>query len=51
MKKEQKLRINFWVSEKEKDSIKQKTEQYQFISMSEYLRFVALNSEINIKHE
>ena len=49
MKNRKNIKLNFWLTEKEKEIIQEKTEKYHFISMSEYLRFVALNSEIKIE--
>ena len=51
MVKKDKTRLNFWISKNEKKTIEEKAKQYNFISVSEYLRFVALNSEIKVKND
>jgi hypothetical protein len=50
MKETKTIKLNFWLTEKEKEVIKEKTEKYHFVSMSEYLRFVALNSVIKVEN-
>lgn len=40
-------RINFWLTESEYDDIKKRAEEFN-LSISEYLRMLALNADINL---
>lgn len=40
--------INIRVTDEEKDQLESNAKKYKFISLSEYLRFLGLNSEIFI---
>lgn len=42
-------RINLLVTEDEKKSIQDKQTKYGFVSLSEYIRFMSINGEIEVK--
>ena len=43
--------MNFRVSEEEKLDLEKKAKKAKFRSVSEYIRFVSLNSEIEVKRK
>lgn len=46
-KRKRDKRINFWLTESEYDDIKKRAEEFN-LSISEYLRMLALNADINL---
>lgn len=44
-----KTKLNFWVTEEEKQLIEQNQQLYKFNTLSEYIRFVAINSKIKVE--
>ena len=44
-----KTKLNFWVSEEEKIKIEENQKKYSFNSLSEYIRFVSINSKIKVE--
>lgn len=44
-----KTKLNFWVTEEEKHLIEQNQKLYAFNTLSEYIRFVAINSKIKVE--
>ena len=44
-----KTKLNFWVTEEEKQLIEQNQHLYKFNTLSEYIRFVSINSKITVE--
>jgi len=51
MKTKKDVLVNFLVSREDKKKMEEKAKGYNFASLSEYIRFVGLNSEIKVKSE
>jgi len=51
MKNKKDVLVNFLISKDDKKKMEDKAKEYNFVSLSEYIRFVGLNSEIEVKSE